>query len=1060
MKYYLKNKRKFTVITLLFCMFILFYFCTVCYSAFSSTINISGMAHARIETDIRITDFSLYNVSDDTISSYEEFSKDSVLFNINFENDDSYVIYKVEVTNYSSREMGILDITGLQSYLSYELIDYNLKDKICNSSGICSGLITKEIYLKIKQTSNVYTGKSTDINLHFEFRPYIKVTYENLNYSNYPLELLYGDSLDIDISKDNPSINAVEVRCAEDITFSYNEGKLRVPFVVNDLTVIGGSSLEVYSYSGSYQTFTAPYPGLYKVELWGGSGGYVSSSGNNGRGGYTSGEITLNTGDTFYVYVGGKGGAVSGNSGAAGGYNGGGKCTTDCGGGGGATDIRLVSGTWNDFDSLKSRIMVAAGGGGENNFYYNEGTKKGGSAGGLEGLPAYGRNNSNVVVPGGTQIMGGITPIDTIDDSALGANGEFGIGGYAGLYGGGGGGGYYGGAGGANQPITAVDRIGTEVSGSGGSSFISGHAGCNAITSESTSSNIIHTGEEIHYSKYVFKDTVMVDGDGYSWTNVKGSSVVGMPNFAGNGTMTGNDDNGYAKISLISMYQELETDIKLTSFYKDSSNNAASFGERMTDTSFSADLSLPNESSYVTYKVQVTNYGSRKMGILNISGLPSNLSYELVDYNLKDMICNSDGKCNWGASKDFYIKIKYNSYVASKTNYHINLSFDFKPFYEVTYKNINKSSLVYNVFYNETLNVNIGYDVAPGVKFLRGNVLNDEFKYLNGNFTASNVLNDVIVEGFSINNEYDYTGNYQTFTVPCNGTYKIELWGGAGGHLSDRTNNGKGGYTSGEISLNKDSKFYVYVGGKGASTSSPGGGAAGGYNGGGNCTSQCGGGGGATDVRVVSGSWNDTSSLRSRIMVAAGGAGENNYTTSGELRGGSAGGLIGYDAYARNTTAVVVPGATQIKGGITPTGSCDGTALGANGSFGVGGAAGWYGGGGGSGYYGGAGGANQPKTATASDSGGEVSGSGGSSFISGHNGCDAINSSGGHTGQSIHYSNYKFTSTKMIDGNGYEWTDVKGSSVIGMPNFAGNGTMTGNNSTGYAKITLLGMTKE
>ena len=82
------------------------------------------------------------------------------------------------------------------------------------------------------------------------------------------------------------------------------------------------------------------------------------------------------------------------------------------------------------------------------------------------------------------------------------------------------------------------------------------------------------------------------------------------------------------------------------------------------------------------------------------------------------------------------------------------------------------------------------------------------------------------------------------------------------------------------------------------------------------------------------------------------------------------------------------------------------------------------------------------------------------SFISGHNGCDAINSSGAHTGQSIHYSNYKFTNTKMIDGQGYNWTNTKGTTIIGMPNFNGNGTMNGNNSTGYAKIRLIGMIKE
>ena len=28
---------------------------------------------------------------------------------------------------------------------------------------------------------------------------------------------------------------------------------------------------------------------------------------------------------------------------------------------------------------------------------------------------------------------------------------------------------------------------------------------------------------------------------------------------------------------------------------------------------------------------------------------------------------------------------------------------------------------------------------------------------------------------------YDYTGNYETFTVPASGTYQIELWGATGG---------------------------------------------------------------------------------------------------------------------------------------------------------------------------------------------------------------------------------------------------------------------------------------
>ena len=40
----------------------------------------------------------------------------------------------------------------------------------------------------------------------------------------------------------------------------------------------------------------------------------------------------------------------------------------------------------------------------------------------------------------------------------------------------------------------------------------------------------------------------MIDGKGYSWTNKIGTKT-NMPTFDGTGTMVGNNDNGYAKIS-------------------------------------------------------------------------------------------------------------------------------------------------------------------------------------------------------------------------------------------------------------------------------------------------------------------------------------------------------------------------------------------------------------------------------------------------------------------------------------------------------------------------------
>ena len=48
---------------------------------------------------------------------------------------------------------------------------------------------------------------------------------------------------------------------------------------------------------------------------------------------------------------------------------------------------------------------------------------------------------------------------------------------------------------------------------------------------------------------------------------------------------------------------------------------------------------------------------------------------------------------------------------------------------------------------------------------------------------------------------FDYTGSEQTFTVPCDGEYKVELWG-ASGKISSKTlanSVGLGAYTFGKI---------------------------------------------------------------------------------------------------------------------------------------------------------------------------------------------------------------------------------------------------------------------
>ena len=122
MKIILKNKM--TIIILIISIISLVFFCSIAYSAFSSTMNISGIAHARVEADVRITDFSLYETRNAT-SLYEDFGKKHISSSIDFQ-DNSFVIYNIEVTNYGQTDVGIYDITGLPAGISYELIDYNL----------------------------------------------------------------------------------------------------------------------------------------------------------------------------------------------------------------------------------------------------------------------------------------------------------------------------------------------------------------------------------------------------------------------------------------------------------------------------------------------------------------------------------------------------------------------------------------------------------------------------------------------------------------------------------------------------------------------------------------------------------------------------------------------------------------------------------------------------------------------------------------------------------------------------------------------------------------------
>lgn len=310
-------------------------------------------------------------------------------------------------------------------------------------------------------------------------------------------------------------------------------------------------------------------------------------------------------------------------------------------------------------------------------------------------------------------------------------------------------------------------------------------------------------------------------------------------------------------------------------------------------------------------------------------------------------------------------------------------------------------------------------------------------------YSSGNSVTNLASDGKSVTlyaiwakqNTYAYTGNYQTYTVPENGYYLLEVWGAEGGYRSDSTKSGKGGYSSGKIFLEKGTVLYIYVGGSGRTHK--------GYNGGGlsGCTTANGCdvtiyGGGGTDIRIGS------HSLYARAIVAGGGgsvggsakaAGAGGGTTGGSITtAGSTGGYFG-------TAQGCVQASRCGQGGTQTAGGAGATAegyTGTEGSFGQGGmgyvmrptsGTAGYGGGGGGGWYGGSG--SVPDSSGDDDRGG----GGGSGYV-------LTSSSSKPTGYLLG-SNYYMTSTSLKSG------------TESIPSTSGSSTTTGRSGDGYARIT-------
>ena len=301
----------------------------------------------------------------------------------------------------------------------------------------------------------------------------------------------------------------------EDLNNEIKSFKSRIVVVGKPINYTGDTVFD-FDYTGGEQTFVASVSGTYKLETWGGMGGDASTAYTNvrgGVGGYSTGNVFLNSNDKLFINVGGRGLNISQSSLLAGGYNGGGAggITSSTiyfqGGasGGGATHIAIKSGLLSSLEDDQKSILIVSGGGGAS--AYNGEDSAGSSGGGFKGNNGSSSGDwPSMFGIGATQENGGY------DNDGKSNYGTFGKGSDLNeqQYGGnGGGGGYYGG-GGTNRSHSG---------GGGGSGYIGNSLLTNKVmycynceeSSEESTKTISTTCNEATPTSYCAKK-----GNGYA----------------------------------------------------------------------------------------------------------------------------------------------------------------------------------------------------------------------------------------------------------------------------------------------------------------------------------------------------------------------------------------------------------------------------------------------------------------------------------------------------------------------------------------------------------------
>ena len=233
------------IITTIFVMLI-----TLGYSSFLSTVTISDInLMFRLQEDIRITNISTSNTSNNAVSNYEEYNVHNINTSVTLPNNNSTITYEIEVVNVGNVKEGIFNINEIyklggvntSSNLEIKNMSVNLKESLCddNNSSLCKLGSTTTFTITIGYKTNGYNGTDIDytVELDFDFRRMFDISYTSFNStSNLPAEIISGDTLNITFNSTTGIPTSVSVTGA---TGNYTSPTLTLSNVTDNVNITG-----------------------------------------------------------------------------------------------------------------------------------------------------------------------------------------------------------------------------------------------------------------------------------------------------------------------------------------------------------------------------------------------------------------------------------------------------------------------------------------------------------------------------------------------------------------------------------------------------------------------------------------------------------------------------------------------------------------------------------------------------------------------------------------------------------------------------------------------------